>query len=656
VADSLVLPNPEPSGEDAVAHQPWKWAVNDVETDSASAARDFTVVVPTRHESENVGPLLDRLQSVLAGRRIEVLFVDDSDDDTPSAIRSAAAGRNLPVGLLHREVADRRGGLSGAVVAGLLAARAPWVIVMDGDLQHPPEVLTSFLEQAVSGSDLVVASRYLSDGSAEGLAGAGRALVSRMSNAVVAAIFPRSLRTVTDPMSGFFAVRVEAVDISSLRPQGYKILLEIITRSPGLRISEIPFVFGQRTAGDSKASLREGLQFVHQMMSARLTAGKRSAAMARMGGFLAVGLTGIAVNTAALDALTRYSQMRYQIASVIATQLAIVWNFVLIDRFVLLGAAHPTRQRLLRFWVLNNALLPLQLVLLTGGVELLGLGYAAANIATLVLVFLLRYAASARWVFPSSSPDVIDLRDRPAVPAVPTVPAVPAVPLWRRGTTRTLVLLLFVAAAYFKAIEHLQLDGDRRSWFLLAATLPVPIVLLFRGPRRGGEIEDHQIDVIVALILLGSALLMVLRWRGEGHDLGADTALTSLPVFAAGATCLLYGVGAIWRARLPLAISLLAATPIASVVVGPRSSTVQLLIVMVAVGGLGLIPLITVPPAIRPLNGPVIGAAPVVSTSVLMLLAAGGLAAALWQAPAFTTSVGTSIGSTGTQLHGSTTP
>ena len=100
----------------------------------------FTIIVPTRNEEGSVAVLLDRLADELADVRAEVLFVDDSSDDTPEAIRAVARECGLPVRLLHRPPGARRGGLGGAVVAGLRCARGTWAVVMDGDLQHPPEL------------------------------------------------------------------------------------------------------------------------------------------------------------------------------------------------------------------------------------------------------------------------------------------------------------------------------------------------------------------------------------------------------------------------------------------------------------------------------------------------------------------------------------
>ena len=100
-----------------------------------------SVVVPTRNEAGNVRPLLTAIRNAFYGRSIEVVFVDDSTDETPKAVLAAA--EEFPfqhVTLIHRAPEERAGGLGTAVVLGLRSARAEYACVMDGDLQHPPEV------------------------------------------------------------------------------------------------------------------------------------------------------------------------------------------------------------------------------------------------------------------------------------------------------------------------------------------------------------------------------------------------------------------------------------------------------------------------------------------------------------------------------------
>jgi dolichol-phosphate mannosyltransferase len=231
----------------------------------------ITVIVPTRNESLNIKALVDRLEAVLCDLDARVLFVDDSTDNTPAVIRDTARESSLPIELVHRS--GRQGGLGGAVVAGFGDAATDWCLVMDGDLQHPPELIPVMLAAAAvdvdDDVDVVVASRYVRGGSSGGLDGGLRHLVSRASTVLARALFPRRLRGCTDPMTGFFAIRTSAIDLDQLHPRGFKILLELLVRNP-LRIAEVPLVFGERTAGNSKTSLREGARFVRQLTRLRL--------------------------------------------------------------------------------------------------------------------------------------------------------------------------------------------------------------------------------------------------------------------------------------------------------------------------------------------------------------------------------------------------
>jgi len=222
----------------------------------------ISVVVPTRNEAGNVEALLDRLGPALAGTPAEVTFVDDSDDDTPDLVRSRIGRLNPRVRLLHRPPGQRAGGLGTAVLAGLREARGEWVVVMDGDLQHPPELVTQLADfGGRTGADVVVASRHVQGGNSSGLSGVGRLAVSGAATRLAKAAFPVRLRGISDPMSGFFAVRRVALDLDGLRPDGFKILMEILVRTPGLVTAEIGFEFQDRLAGESKTSLAEGLRF-----------------------------------------------------------------------------------------------------------------------------------------------------------------------------------------------------------------------------------------------------------------------------------------------------------------------------------------------------------------------------------------------------------
>jgi dolichol-phosphate mannosyltransferase len=242
------------------------------ETVREPAVFDLTVVVPTRNERDNVAPLLRRLEPVRPELNLAVLFVDDSDDGTPQAVNEEGARCPRSVAVIHRPDGERSGGLGGAVRLGLLAAESDLVCVMDADLQHPPELLGALIDELRrSNADLVVASRYC-DGGEVGDFSPARVALSRASAFAAKAMFPRRLRGVTDPMSGFFLVRRSAVDAAALRPGGFKILLEILVSGRVLTTSEVPFRFGDRHAGDSKASAGEGAQYLRRLVELRTTA------------------------------------------------------------------------------------------------------------------------------------------------------------------------------------------------------------------------------------------------------------------------------------------------------------------------------------------------------------------------------------------------
>ena len=231
----------------------------------------ISLIIPTYNEAANIAELLTRLDLALPEESPhEVIFVDDSTDDTPAVIMAAARTSRLEVSVRHREVAE--GGLGGAVALGLRAASAPWIVVMDADLQHPPGLVPALVAAGErAGADLVVGSRYTSGGSRAGLDGVFRKFASGGSTVLAKVVFWRRLHRVSDPMSGFFAVRAEALDAVVLRPLGYKILLELIVRCRIRQIIEVPYQFQDRFAGQSKANLGEGLRFLQHLLVLRFT-------------------------------------------------------------------------------------------------------------------------------------------------------------------------------------------------------------------------------------------------------------------------------------------------------------------------------------------------------------------------------------------------
>lgn len=352
-----------------------------------------SIVIPTYNERDNIPALLERLERALPAGSAEIIFVDDSTDDTSAVIEEAARSCQIPVTVHHRETPV--GGLGGAVVEGCRRARGAWIVVMDGDLQHPPEVVPELVKTGIrDGADLVVASRYAAGGSSDGLAGRYRRLVSRGSTLVTKVLFCTHLARVSDPLSGFFAVRRTSVEIDELRPEGYKILLEYLVRARPGRVAEVPFTFQARAAGDSKASLAEGVRFLRHLVRLRL--GDRRL---RMVAFALIGLSGLLPNAVALWQLTETAGLHYALAAVIATQVAIAWNFALTERLFRKRRPRAPVWRAVRFFLLGNADIVLRVPALALLVDHVGVNYLVANVVTLVVSFLVRFAVVDRIIY-----------------------------------------------------------------------------------------------------------------------------------------------------------------------------------------------------------------------------------------------------------------
>lgn len=225
---------------------------------SEAANHKLALVVPTLNEAGNIPVLLDRIHHALASTSLayEVIVVDDDSTDGTAEVVRKFAQDDPRVRLLVRKGAR---GLAGAVIHGWQHTDADLLGVIDADLQHPPEVLPSLLDPISHGADIAIASRY-AHGNGVGEWNRFRLFVSRAGTLATAPLQKKNLR-VKDPLSGFFIVRRESIDGVPLQPEGFKILLEILVKGRIQKAVEVPFQFGLRHAGTSKASFRIALQY-----------------------------------------------------------------------------------------------------------------------------------------------------------------------------------------------------------------------------------------------------------------------------------------------------------------------------------------------------------------------------------------------------------
>jgi dolichol-phosphate mannosyltransferase len=287
-----------------------------------TAGPELVVVIPTFNERANIAPLLEKLAQALDGIRWEAVFVDDdSTDGTVEALRLACSKDG------HVRCVRRLGrrGLASAVVEGIQSNFAPYIAVMDADLQHDERLLSPMLNVLRNDeADIVVGSRYLAE------AGLGdwsqrRRILSRVATELSRLVLRG--RELTDPMSGFFMLKRDAFDaaVRRLSQEGYKILLDILASSPApVRIKEVPYVFGLRQHGESKLDSLVVLDYLTLLLDKLV--GRWVPVRFLM--FTAVGSIGVLLHMAVLAAALK-SGATFLPAQTVATAIAIAGNFFL---------------------------------------------------------------------------------------------------------------------------------------------------------------------------------------------------------------------------------------------------------------------------------------------------------------------------------------
>ncbi len=288
-------------------------------------APEITVVIPCYNERPNVAPMASRLAAALDGIAWEAVFVDDdSPDGTAEAVRAIAA-RDARIRCVRR---IGRRGLASAVIEGVLSSSSPFAAVIDGDLQHDETRLPIMLARLrEDGADLVVASRFAEGGDAAGLASRSRHTLSAVAIRAAQIMLGTKL---TDPMSGFFAVRRELFEAATprLTGQGFKILLDLLLSSSArLRVEEIGAPFHARREGESKLSLLVMLQFAALLFD-KATGGL---VPLRFVSFTLVGLFGLGVHLTVL-AIADAVGVSFGVAQSAATLVAMAANFELNNR------------------------------------------------------------------------------------------------------------------------------------------------------------------------------------------------------------------------------------------------------------------------------------------------------------------------------------
>jgi dolichol-phosphate mannosyltransferase len=348
----------------------------------------FSLVIPTYNEAKNISDIILQLTQLLDTEifgQYELIVIDDNSPDRTWEIAQNLMSQYPQLRVMRR---DKERGLSTAVIRGWQVAKGDILGVIDADLQHPPETLLKLWHEIQRGADLATASRHLDSGGVSDWSLIRRVL-SRGAQLLGLILLPEVIGRVSDPMSGYFLVRREAISGVTMNPLGYKILIEVLGRGKIKWISEVGYVFQERQEGESKVTSKQYIEYIQHLLRLRLSLWP----IERFLRFAIVGFSGVFVDMAILyllhDGIFNLPLTR---SKIIAAEFAIFNNFLWNDIWTFGDISthqRSHRKRIKRFLKFNLICLTgliLNVALLNLLYNLLGINEYLANLIAIGLV------------------------------------------------------------------------------------------------------------------------------------------------------------------------------------------------------------------------------------------------------------------------------
>lgn len=374
-------------------------------TSKSSSPQDLSVsvIIPTYNERENIDHVVERCLQALSMHKFEILIVDDDSPDRTWEVVQERYRDNSCVNVVRR-TSDK--GLSQAVSEGFRRANNDVCVVLDADLQHPPEKIPGLLDAINEDVDIAIGSRYIDGGEVEGWS------LKRKAVSKGAALFSKLLvpktRLCSDSMSGFFAVRREIVQNIDLDPEGYKILLEILVKCDYDSIAEIPYRFKERERGESKLTVGEYQSYVeHVLMLSTVSFGtalaRKSRAVVRMLEFFSVGACGALVNMGTFAVFSYGFNTHFLISGIVAFIVALNFNFIGNYMITFNRPETNLRRTYVKFNLVSVVGLILYSITLTGAVEVAQLPELIANGVAILVGAIFNFVGSEKFAFPDSN-------------------------------------------------------------------------------------------------------------------------------------------------------------------------------------------------------------------------------------------------------------
>lgn len=294
-----------------------------IPTEIGEFAIRLSVVIPTYKESENVKDIVHQLTQLLEAtipNQYELIIVDDDSPDLTWKVAAELMPEFPQLRVMRRQ--EERG-LSTAVIRGWQVARGEILGVIDADLQHPPESLLQLLGEIEKGADLAVASRHVEGGGVSDWS-IVRRFLSRGAQVLGLIILPGVIGRVSDPMSGYFMVRRDAIAGKTLDPVGYKILIEVLGRGQIRWVGEVGYVFQERLEGESKVTWKQYIEYLQHLVKLRLA---RWPVM-RFLRFGIVGFSGVFVDMGVFYLLYTVLGLALTRSAILSAEVAIFNNFI----------------------------------------------------------------------------------------------------------------------------------------------------------------------------------------------------------------------------------------------------------------------------------------------------------------------------------------
>ncbi len=354
---------------------------------NSSTPLKFSLIIPSYNEGDNIQQIIiilcQLLEQAIPGK-YELIVVDDNSPDKTWKLAQELTPKYPQLRVMRR---DKEKGLATAVIRGWQAARGEILGVIDGDLQHPPEVLLKLWQEIERGADLAVASRNIEDGGISDWS-IIRRFLSRGAQMAGLIMLPEVVSRLSDPMSGYFLVRRDVLVGQTLKPLGYKILIEVLARGRIRWIGEVGYIFQERENGASKVTAKQYAEYIQHLLRLRLDLWQ----MKRFIRFGISGFSGVFINMGVLYLLREFVGLGLTRSAILAAEVAVANNFVWNDLWTFQDISRNQRgnrqrfQRFLKFNLICLSGLVLNVLILNLLYNFLGISEYIANLMAIAIV------------------------------------------------------------------------------------------------------------------------------------------------------------------------------------------------------------------------------------------------------------------------------